>query len=157
MYKLYYENEYIDDFEDLNRANDYIKNMLEDDTELDSDLFEIKSEEMGEVYYYDEDYADYDDEEDYNDEEEEDFEPIPTLKGVGVRDTDNGFKIVLMSVDNEVVGSYDITMNIKGYDEGDLFNICYNISQRINSLYYEVHGELTQEQVLNVVREEMIK
>ena len=62
-----------------------------------------------------------------------------------------------MSVDNEVVGSYDITMNIKGYDEGDLFNICYNISQRINSLYYQENGNLTQEQVLNVVREEMIK
>lgn len=151
MYRLYYENEFIESFEDLEGANNYINNAVEEDTELDTDLFEIREEETGEVYYYDEDYVDY------NDEEDEDYEPIPTLKGVGVRDTDNGFKIVLMSVDNEVVGSYDITMNIKGYDEGDLFNICYNISQRINSLYYQENGNLTQEQVLNVVREEMIK
>lgn len=151
MYRLYYENEFIESFEDLEGANNYINNAVEEDTELDIDLFEIRNEETGEISYYDEDYVDY------NDEEDEDYEPIPTLKGVGVRDTDNGFKIVLMSVDNEVVGSYDITMNIKGYDEGDLFNICYNISQRINSLYYQENGNLTQEQVLNVVREEMIK
>lgn len=153
MYKLYYGVEFVDRFEDLEGANNYINNVVEEDCSLDIDLFEIKNEETEEISYYDEDYVGYREDND----EEEDYEPIPTLKGVGVRDTDNGFKIVLMSIDNEVVGSYDITMNIKGYDEGDLFNICYNISQRINSLYYEVHGELTQEQVLNVVREEMIK
>lgn len=157
MYRLYYENELIESFEDLERANNYINNAVEEDTELDIDLFEIRNEETGEISYYDEDYVDYVGYGEDNDEEEEDYEPIPTLKGVGVRDTDNGFKIVLMSIDNEVVGSYDITMNIKGYDEGDLFNICYNISQRINSLYYQENGNLTQEQVLNVVREEMIK
>lgn len=151
MYRLYYENEFIESFEDLEGANNYINYAINEDEDLDTDLFEIREEETGEVYYYDEDYVDY------NDKEDEDYEPIPTLKGVGVRDTDNGFKIVLMSIDNEVVGSYDITMNIKGYDEGDLFNICYNISQRINSLYYQENGNLTQEQVLNVVREEMIK
>ena len=156
MYRLYYENEFIESFEDLEGANNYINNAVEEDYDLDTDLFEIRNEETGEISYYDEDYVDYVGYGEDNDEEE-DYEPIPTLKGVGVRDTDNGFKIVLMSIDNEVVGSYDITMNIKGYDEGDLFNICYNISQRINSLYYQENGNLTQEQVLNVVREEMIK
>ena len=151
MYRLYYENEFIESFEDLEGANNYINNAVEEDTDLDTDLFEIREEETGEIYYYDEDYVNY------NDEEEEDYEPIPTLKGVGVRDTDNGFKIVLMGIDNKAIETYDITMNIKGYEEGDLFGICYNISQRINSLYYEEHGKLTQEQVLNVVREEMIK
>lgn len=157
MYRLYYGNEFIESFEDLEGANNYINNAVEEDTELDTDLFEIRNEETGEISYYDEDYVDYVGYGEDNDEEEEDYEPIPTLKGVGVRDTDNGFKIVLMGIDNKAIKTYDITMNIKGYDEGDLFGICYNISQRINSLYYEVHGELTQEQVLNVVREEMIK
>ena len=157
MYRLYYGNEFIENFEDLEGANNYINNAVEEDTELDTDLFEIRNEETGEISYYDEDYVDYVGYGEDNDEEEEDYEPTPTLKGVGIRDTDNGFKIVLMGIDNKAIKTYDITMNIKGYDEGDLFGICYNISQRINSLYYEVHGELTQEQVLNVVREEMIK
>ena len=157
MYRLYYGNEFIESFEDLEGANNYINNAVEEDTELDTDLFEIRNEETGETSYYDEDYVDYVGYGEDNDEEEEEDEPTPTLKGVGVRDTDNGFKIVLMGIDNKAIKTYDITMNIKGYDEGDLFGICYNISQRINSLYYEVHGELTQEQVLNIVREEMIK
>lgn len=154
MYKLYYGVEFIDSFEDLEETNKYINNVVEEDCDLDIDLFEIRNEETGEISYYDEDYVGYSED---NDEEEEDYEPIPTLKGVGVRDTDNGFKIVLMGVGNKAIETYDITMNIKGYEEGDLFGICYNISQRINSLYYQENGNLTQEQVLNVVREEMIK
>ena len=44
-----------------------------------------------------------------------------------------------------------------GYNDNDLFKVCYNISQRINDLYYENNGELTQEQVVNVVRDELVK
>ena len=83
--------------------------------------------------------------------------PIPTLKGVGVKDTEKGIKIVLISVDNEVIGTYEIETNMSGYNDSDLFNICYNISNKVNSAYYEEKGNLTQEKVLDIVRKEMIK
>jgi hypothetical protein len=83
--------------------------------------------------------------------------PIPTLKGVGVKDTENGIKIVLMSTEDNVLGTYEIETNMSGYNDGDLFKVCYNISQKVNSLYYEEKGNLTQEQVLEIVRNELVK
>ena len=37
MYRLYYENEFIESFEDLEGANNYINNAVEEDTELDTE------------------------------------------------------------------------------------------------------------------------
>ena len=98
-------------------------------------------------------------EEEYNneDEEEVDYEPLETLKGVGVKDTENGLKIMLVGTDDNVLGEYELIMNISGYKEIQLFNICYEISKNIKDLYYNVRRIPTQEEVLNVVREVMVK
>ena len=48
-------------------------------------------------------------------------------------------------------------MNIKGYKEIELFNVCYEISKNIKDLYYNVGRMLTKEEVLNVVRGVMVK
>ena len=95
----------------------------------------------------------------YNNEDEEEmnYEPLETLKGVGVKDTENGLKIMLVGTDDNVLGEYELIMNISGYKEIQLFNICYEISKNIKDLYYNVRRIPTQEEVLNVVREVMVK
>lgn len=97
--------------------------------------------------------------EEYNNENEEEinYEPLETLKGVGVKDTENGLKIMLVGTDDNVLGEYELIMNISGYKEIQLFNICYEISKNIKDLYYNVRRIPTQEEVLNVVREVMVK
>ena len=97
--------------------------------------------------------------EEYNNEDEEEinYEPIETLVGVGVKDTENGLKIMLVGTDDNVLGEYELIMNISGYKEIQLFNICYEISKNIKDLYYNVRRIPTQEEVLNVVREVMVK
>ena len=97
--------------------------------------------------------------EEYNNEDEEEinYEPLETLKGVGVKDTENGLKIMLVGTDDNVLGEYELIMNISGYKEIQLFNICYEISKNIKDLYYNVRRIPTQEEVLNVVREVMVK
>ena len=95
----------------------------------------------------------------YNNEDEEEmnYEPLETLKGVGVKDTDNGLKIMLVGTDDNVLGEYELVVNISGYKEIQLFNICYEISKNVKDLYYNVRRIPTQEEVLNVVREVMVK
>lgn len=90
-------------------------------------------------------------------EDDEDYEPLETLIGVGVNDTEKGLKIILVGYNNNVLGEYEIEMNIKGYKEIELFNVCYEISKDIKDLYYSVGRIPTQEEVLNVVREVMVK
>lgn len=90
-------------------------------------------------------------------EDDEDYEPLETLIGVGVNDTKKGLKIILVGYNNNVLGEYEIEMNIKGYKEIELFNVCYEISKDIKDLYYSVGRIPTQEEVLNVVREVMVK
>ena len=48
-------------------------------------------------------------------------------------------------------------MNIKGYQKMELFDVCYEISKNVKDLYYNVGRIPTQEEVLNVVREVMVK
>lgn len=97
--------------------------------------------------------------EEYNneDEEEVEYEPLETLIGVGVNDTEKGLKIILVGYNNNVLAEYEIEMNIKGYKEIELFNVCYEISKDIKDLYYSVGRIPTQEEILNVVREVMVK
>ena len=97
--------------------------------------------------------------EEYNneDEEEVEYEPLETLKGVGVKDTENGIEIMLMGTTSGLLQKYEVVMNIKNYDETDLFNVCYEISKNVKDLYYSVGRIPTQEEVLNVVREVMVK
>ena len=90
--------------------------------------------------------------EDYLDEEE--YE-IPKIKCVGVKDTKNGISIILISMEDEIIESYDIDFNVKKYDDKELFKVCYSISKEINNLYYMCDGNIAQEQVLNVVREKI--
>ena len=90
-------------------------------------------------------------------DEEYEEEPIETLVGVGVKDTENGLKIMLVGTDDNVLGEYELVVNISGYKEIQLFNICYEISKNIKDLYYNVRRIPTQEEVLNVVREVMVK
>ena len=97
--------------------------------------------------------ADYEDEEEYLEEEENYKE---SLKGVGVRDVENGLEIMIRGVESGLLAKYEINMNIKGYTEEELFNACYNISNKINSKYYEVE-ELTKDHIVEIIREELIK
>ena len=94
---------------------------------------------------------------DNEDNNEEEYEPIETLKGVGVKDTENGLKIVLMGTTSGLLQKYDITMNIKNYEETDLFNICYEISKNINDLYYENNGIPSEQEVKELIRKIIVK
>ena len=91
------------------------------------------------------------------DEEEVEYEPLETLKGVGVKDTENGIEIMLMGMTSGLLQKYEIIMNIKNYDETDLFNICYEISNEIKNLYYNNNGVPSETQVKEVVRNIMVK
>lgn len=95
----------------------------------------------------------------YNNEDEEEmnYEPLETLKGVGVKDTDNGLEIMLMGTTSGLLQKYEIIMNIKNYDETDLFNICYEISNEIKNLYYNNNGVPSETQVKEVVRNIIVK
>ena len=98
-------------------------------------------------------------EEEYNneDEEEVDYEPLETLKGVGVKDTENGIEIMLMGMTSGLLQKYEVIMNIENYDETDLFNICYEISNEVKNLYYNNNGVPSETQVKEVVRNIMVK
>lgn len=91
------------------------------------------------------------------DEEEMDYEPLETLKGVGVKDTENGIEIMLMGMASGLLQKYEVIMNIKNYDETDLFNICYEISNEIKNLYYNNNGVPSETQVKEVVRNIIVK
>ena len=95
----------------------------------------------------------------YNNEDEEEmnYEPLETLKGVGVKDTDNGLEIMLMGTTSGLLQKYEVVMNIKNYDETDLFNICYEISNEVKNLYYNNNGVPSETQVKEVVRNIMVK
>lgn len=95
----------------------------------------------------------------YNNEDEEEmnYEPLETLKGVGVKDTENGIEIMLMGMTSGLLQKYEIIMNIKNYDETDLFNICYEISNEIKNLYYNNNSVPSETQVKEVVRNIMVK
>ena len=97
--------------------------------------------------------------EEYNneDEEEVEYEPLETLKGVGVKDTENGIEIMLMGMTSGLLQKYEIIMNIKNYDETDLFNICYEISNDIKNLYYNNNGVPSETQVKEVIRNIIVK
>lgn len=91
------------------------------------------------------------------DEEEVEYEPLETLKGVGVKDTENGIEIMLMGATSGLLQKYEIIMNIKNYNETDLFNICYEISNEVKNLYYNNNGIPSETQVKEVVRNIMVK
>ena len=97
--------------------------------------------------------------EEYNneDEEEVEYEPLETLKGVGVKDTENGIEIMLMGMTSGLLQKYEVVMNIKNYDETDLFNICYEISNDIKNLYYNNNGIPSETQVKEVIRNIIVK
>ena len=97
--------------------------------------------------------------EEYNNEDEEEinYEPLETLKGVGVKDTENGIEIMLIGATSGLLQKYEIIMNIKNYNETDLFNICYEISNEVKNLYYNNNGVPSETQVKEVVRNIMVK
>ena len=97
--------------------------------------------------------------EEYNNEDEEEinYEPLETLKGVGVKDTKNGIEIMLMGATSGLLQKYEIIMNIKNYNETNLFNICYEISNEVKNLYYNNNGIPSETQVKEVVRNIMVK
>lgn len=144
---MYRENEeYRNNFtikeslEDFESYISYVKDLIE---ELETNK---ENEEFLEKLLDDEDV-----------EDDEDYEPLETLIGVGVNDTEKGLKIILVGYNNNVLGEYEIEMNIKGYKEIELFNVCYEISKDIKDLYYSVGRIPTQEEILNVVREVIVK
>lgn len=104
---------------------------------------------------YEEDYYNEEELEENEDYEEEEEEQIIALKGVGVKDTNNGISIMLMSVDEEVIALYNVNVDLSQYDDIKLCKICYNISKRIYDLYYENKGQLTKDLVENATREEI--
>lgn len=98
-----------------------------------------------------------------NNEEDEELEiidceqMIERLKGIGVKDTQDGFEIMLMGVESGLLQKYEVVMNIKNYDETDLFNICYEISNDIKNLYYNNNGVPSETQVKEVIRNIIVK
>ncbi|MCI7555093.1 MAG: hypothetical protein MST00_06650 [Tenericutes bacterium] len=89
--------------------------------------------------------------------DDEEYEPLEPLIGVCVNDTEKGLKIMLIGYDNNMLGEYEIEMNIKGYKEMELSNVCYEISKDIKNLYYSIGRVPTKEEVLNAIRGVMVK
>lgn len=95
-------------------------------------------------------------EEEEEDIEEEEYTKEP-LKGIAVKDTEQGLTIILFNMENEEIAKYNVIVNIKNYNEGELFDICSKVSYSIQHLYYETVDIPTQEEVLDIVRKTMIK
>ena len=78
---------------------------------------------------------------------------------MGVKDLkdNNGLKITLIDMNDTILNTFEFDIDIKRLNDMELYNLCYAISNRVNSLYYENDGNLEREQVLNVVREELVK
>lgn len=129
--------ESIEDFEDY---ISHVKDLIED---LETNK---ENEEFLETLLDDEDM-----------EEDEEYEPLETLTGVGVNNTEKGLKIMLIGHDNNMLEEYEIEMNIKGYKEMELSNVCYEISKDIKNLYYSIGRVPTKEEVLNAIRGVMVK
>lgn len=138
-----------DTFDKYTEIRDLLFNELGIKYDYDYNEYYIENEEDEDADYNDDEYLD--EEEDYEEEEYKE-----TLKGVGVRDVENGLEIMIMGVESGLLAKYEINMNIKGYTEEELFNACYNISNKINSKYYEVE-ELTKDHIVEIIREELIK
>lgn len=139
--KSYKENftikESVADFENwLNLLGTIIDSLLEIDDEIDDE--------------------DTTDDEDITDDETDDDE-IEMLNCVGVKDTENGLEIILFGNNKNILSRYNIEINIKNYNEFELFDICYNISNNIKNFYYNNNGVITRENVLNIVRVEVVK
>lgn len=139
--KSYKENftikESVADFENwLNLLGTIIDSLLEIDDEIDDE--------------------DTTDDEDITDDETDDDE-IEMLNCVGVKDTENGLEIILFGNNKNILSRYNIEINIKNYNEFELFDICYNISNNIKNFYYNNNGVITRENVLNIVRAEVVK
>lgn len=98
---------------------------------------------------------------DYNDEDEEDmdYKPLETLVCVGVGENDNkdGLKIVLIGVDDNILGEYNVIINVKNYSPIELYKLSYIISQKVKNLYYTSEGNITQENILELVRNEVVR
>ena len=86
----------------------------------------------------------------------EHFKAIESIKGISVRDIEGGIKFVVVGTEN-VLGTYDIMINTKNFSEMDLFNICQVVSTKINNMYYEKRELPTQEEIVSLVREELVK
>ena len=139
--KSYKENftikESVADFENwLNLLGTIIDSLLEIDDEIDDE--------------------DTTDDEDITDDETDDDE-IEMLNCVGVKDTENGLEIILFGNNKNILSRYNIEINIKNYNEFELFDICYNIFNNIKNFYYNNNGVITRENVLNIVRAEVVK
>lgn len=87
-------------------------------------------------------------------EDEENYKEM--LKGVSVKDIQNGLEIIIIGVESGIIGRYDIEINIKGYTEMELFDICYIVANKIASKYYEVE-ELCRDDIIEIVRDNFIK
>ena len=120
-------------------------------------MADLKNNELFDKYHFgfhnyeDEDYED-EDYEDYEDEEENYKE---SLKGVSVKDTEKGLEIIIIGIESGVLAKYEIEINIKGYTEMELFDICYKIAEKIRSKYYE--EDLTREMIVEIARSEFVK
>lgn len=139
--KSYKENftikESVADFENwLNLLGTIIDSLLEIDDEIDDE--------------------DTTDDENITDDETDDDE-IEMLNCVGVKDTENGLEIILFGNNKNILSRYNIEINIKNYNEFELFDICYNISNNIKNFYYNNNGVITRENILNIVRVEVVK
>ena len=139
--KSYKENftikESVADFENwLNLLGTIIDSLLEIDDEIDDE--------------------DITNDEDITDDETDDDE-IEMLNCVGVKDTENGLEIILFGNNKNILSRYNIEINIKNYNEFELFDICYNISNNIKNFYYNNNGVITRENVLDIVRVEVVK
>ena len=163
MFKVYYKGNVVAEYETKESCGTYIQEELRYNKEMrreDFEVYELVENTYGDNIndYYEEEVEElFDEEYEDNDDNEEDYEPLATLVGVGVKDTENGLKIMLVGTDDNVLGKYELVVNISGYEEIQLFNICYEISKDIKYLYYSVGRIPTQEEVLNVVREVMVK
>lgn len=92
-------------------------------------------------------------------EEEFEEEYVEILKCVAVKDLkdNNGLKIILIGENENIINTFEFDIDIKRLNEMELYRLCYSISNRVNSLYYENKGNVEREQVLSIVREEVIK
>ena len=64
---------------------------------------------------------------------------------------------MLMGATSGLLQKYEVVINIKNYNETDLFNICYEISNDIKNLYYNNNGIPSETQVKEVIRNIIVK
>lgn len=147
-FKVYYNNDLEKEYDTIIEGIRYIDNEVEYE-DKERDCYTIVDNDYHIVYNGADDSGEY----------EEEYQPLETLTcvGVGANEENDGLRVVLIGTSDNELGNYNITINVKNYSYAELYKLCNVISTKVKDLYYQNDGNVSQEDILNIVRNEVVK